>query len=164
MTNEWIFYTQLGSVLVFIISLFVLYRLLVEKKEATIQFLEKQLQAAKEEKPDVVLKQLNERVQIERAEMERLSKDKETLTGITERAYQYISALERVVSADAEVIKLYETQREEMHALTQEQFETFTRDLLDVVGKLEESGTVLVHKDAEGVVRKVTFTPKEETQ
>jgi hypothetical protein len=96
------------------------------------------------------------------AEMERLSKDKETLTGMTERAYQYIDALERVVAVDAELIKLHETQREEMHALTQEQFESFTREVLDIFGKLDEFGTVLVHKDAEGVVQKVTFTPKGE--
>jgi len=162
MTNEWIFLTQLISLFTYVGISLGLYALLVKQKDATIEFLKTQLEASKEEKPDVVLKQLNERVQIARAEMERLSKDKETLTGMTERAYQYIDALERVVTADAELIKLHETQREEMHALTREQFESFTREVLDIFGKLDESGTVLVHKDAEGVVQKVTFTPKGE--
>lgn len=162
MSNEWIFYTQILSLFTYVGVALGLYALLVKQKDATIQFLEKQLEKAKEEKPDIVLKQLHERVQIARTEMARLSKDKETLTGMTERSYQYIDALERVIGADAELIKLYETQKEEMHALTQEQSESFAREVLDILGKFEESGAALVHKDAAGVVQKVTFTPKGE--
>ena len=48
MSNNGIFISQLASTIVFIIALFVLYRLLVEKKEATIQFLQAQLAEAKQ--------------------------------------------------------------------------------------------------------------------
>ena len=66
MSNDTLFLTQIGSILVYIFALFVLYRLLVQQKDATIQFLEQQLQAFKEAPSDIVLKKLNDRVQIAR--------------------------------------------------------------------------------------------------
>lgn len=83
MSNDLIFYTQIGSIALFIVALFVLYRLLVDQKEATIQllkekneWLQKQLDVAKESSPDVVMKTLNHRIKILTDEIERLSKDK----------------------------------------------------------------------------------------
>jgi hypothetical protein len=39
MSNQTIFYTQIGSIVAFISSLFVLYRLLIQQKDATIEVL-----------------------------------------------------------------------------------------------------------------------------
>jgi hypothetical protein len=85
MNNQLIFYTQIGSILLYLVSLFVLYRLLVEQKEATIQllkekadWLQKQLDIAKQESPDVILKKLEDRIHIYSNEIARLSKDKES--------------------------------------------------------------------------------------
>src|SRR4051812_22097771 len=103
-----LFYTQIASILLFIISLFVLYRLLVEKKEATIQFLEKQLEQAKEQKPDIVLKQLHERVQIARDEMERLANDKETLQGFNKSQKIYIETLTLTIKEQQDLIAYHE--------------------------------------------------------
>ena len=172
MSNETIFYTQISSIVLFIIALFVLYRLLVEKKEATIQFLEKQLQAAKEQSPDIVLKKLNERVQIARDEMERLSKDREMLVGMNEQASRYIESLEGVVRADKELIEVLEEYREANHRIHEEYREVSDRiheeyadaikkDMLDVFEKIEEVADILVHKDENGVIQKVTVTLKE---
>ncbi|SOY44467.1 hypothetical protein [Cupriavidus taiwanensis] len=36
-TNEWIFSAQLVSIVTFVMTLFVLYRVLVQQKDATIQ-------------------------------------------------------------------------------------------------------------------------------
>lgn len=158
MSNDLLFYTQIASIFVYVGSLFVLYRLIVEKKDATIQFLEKQLAAAKEDSSDIVLKRLSDRVQIARDEMERLSKDKESLQGMNEKSLQYIEALRGVIRADEALINLHKKQREEIVALHEKQ----QNELYDVLEKLEESGTVLVHKDKEGIVQRVTFAPKEQ--
>jgi hypothetical protein len=77
MNNSVLLWGQVVTIVTFITALFIQYRLLVEKKDATIQFLEKQLQAAKEESPDVALKKLDERIKIYTAEIDRLSKDNE---------------------------------------------------------------------------------------
>ena len=83
MGNNLFTYVQIGTVLSFIGTLFVLYRLYIEQKDATIQllkekneWLQKQLDVAKESSPDVLMKTLNDRVKILTDEIERLSKDK----------------------------------------------------------------------------------------
>jgi len=81
MSIQWIFYTQILSLFTYVAIALGLYALLVKQKDATIEFLKAQLAQAKEVKPDIVLKQLHERVQIARDEMDRLAKDKETLQG-----------------------------------------------------------------------------------
>jgi len=85
MSNTTLFYTQVGSTLVFITALFVLYRLLVEQKEATIQLLKEknewlqdQLTIAKDSSPDALLNQLHQRIKVYADELEHLSKDKNT--------------------------------------------------------------------------------------
>ena len=84
MTNEIIFITQLGSIIAFILALFVLYRVLVNQKDATIQllkeqntYLREQLKEAKEKTPDKLAKNLSERIHILTNELERLSQDRE---------------------------------------------------------------------------------------
>lgn len=84
MTNETIFITQLGSIIAFIVALFVLYRVLVSQKDATIQllkeknkFLSERLDEAKNHTPDKLAKNLSERIHLLTDELERLSKDRE---------------------------------------------------------------------------------------
>jgi rubrerythrin len=84
MTIEILFYTQLGSIIAFIGALFVLYRLLVSQKDATIQllkekneFLSQKLNDASQNSPYALAKSLHEQVTILDKEIERLSKDKE---------------------------------------------------------------------------------------
>lgn len=84
MSIEVIFYTQVVSILAFISALFVLYRVLVSQKDATIEllkekaiFLESQLSHAEKQSPDALAKSLSERVDILIQEIERLSGDKE---------------------------------------------------------------------------------------
>jgi type II secretory pathway component PulM len=64
-TTELIFWTQIASVIGFVVLLFVLYRLLVDQKDATIQlqkenilYLKDQLADAKQQSPDVLAQSL----------------------------------------------------------------------------------------------------------
>lgn len=84
MTTQLIFITQIASVITFIVALFVLYRLLVSQKDATIDllkekntYLQAQLEAAKEDTPDKLAKRLSDRIHILSEELERLSKDQD---------------------------------------------------------------------------------------
>ena len=85
MSIELIFYTQIASIIGFIVALFVLYRVLVSQKDATIQllkekvaFTENKLTHAESQKPDALAKSLSDRVNNLNKEIERLSNDKES--------------------------------------------------------------------------------------
>lgn len=85
-------FTQLATIITFITTLFILYRVYIEQKDATIKnkdaviellkeknlWLEKQLAIAKEFSPDALLQQLDLRIKVYAEETERLSKDKNT--------------------------------------------------------------------------------------
>ena len=82
-TLNTLFWTQLGSILAVVAALFVLYRLLVEQKEATIQlqkeniaFLKDRLADAKAQSPDVLAQSLSSRVRLLEDELKRLEADK----------------------------------------------------------------------------------------
>ena len=82
-TTETVFWTQIASILAFIAALFVLYRILVEQKEATIQlqkeniaFLKDRLAEAKLQSPDVLAQSLSGRVKLLENELKRLEADK----------------------------------------------------------------------------------------
>ena len=84
MTIETLFYTQIASVLAFIVALFVLYRVLVSQKDATIEllkekndYLSRKLTDATANTPDALANSLNNRVNTLEEELVRLSKDKE---------------------------------------------------------------------------------------
>lgn len=84
MTIETIFYTQLISVLAFIVALFVLYRVLVSQKDATIEllkekneFISQKLTEASSQSPDMLARSLSDRVKLLDEEIERLSNDKD---------------------------------------------------------------------------------------
>lgn len=83
MTIETIFWTQVGSIVAFVVALFILYRLLVEQKDATIQvqkeniaYLKDQLSEAKLQSPDMLAQKLANRVKLFEEEVKRLEEDK----------------------------------------------------------------------------------------
>ena len=82
MTNEIIFYTQIASIITFVVSLFVVYRVLVDQKDATIQLLKEkisilseQLTEARSSTPDLLAQSLSARVNLLQAELGRLQED-----------------------------------------------------------------------------------------
>lgn len=82
-TTEAIFWTQIVSIVTFLSTLFYLYRVMVEQKEATIQlqkeniaFLKDQLTEAKSQSPDVLAQSLASRVRLFEEELKRLKRDK----------------------------------------------------------------------------------------
>lgn len=84
MTNEIIFYTQVGSFTFLVFALFTLYRILVSQKDAAIEvlkeknsFLEDKISDLKETRPDKLAKSLSERVKMQSDELERLSQDRD---------------------------------------------------------------------------------------
>lgn len=77
MTSEVLSFTQVAAIIAFIIALFVLYRLLVGKKDATIELLKEKLAAAKETNPDILAEKLSQRVKLLHEELSRLSKDQD---------------------------------------------------------------------------------------
>jgi hypothetical protein len=82
MTNETIFYTQVASIVAFLVALFTVYRALVEQKDGVIQLLRDRL-AEKEEKlkdlrddsPDALVTALSSRVEVTLKELSRLKED-----------------------------------------------------------------------------------------
>jgi gas vesicle protein len=81
---ETIFYMQLASVIGFIAALFILYRVLVSQKDASIQllkekcdYLTRQLNDTSKSSPDALAKSLSNRVKLLDDEIGRLSIDKE---------------------------------------------------------------------------------------
>jgi predicted nucleic acid-binding Zn-ribbon protein len=112
MSNTVLLWGQIITIVVFVIALFVLYRLLVDQKEATIQllkekidWLQKQLDSVKQESPDIVLKKLNDRVQIAQTEIERLSKDKEKMEAIQGFAKNIIRGQVNMIKAQKALIE-----------------------------------------------------------
>ena len=82
-TTETIFWVQIVSIVGFVVALFVLYRLLVDQKDATIQlqkeniaFLKDQLADAKLQSPDVLAQSLAGRVKLFEEELRKLRQDK----------------------------------------------------------------------------------------
>lgn len=83
MSNEIIFFTQIASIIIFIVSLFAIYRILVNQKDATIQLLKEKisdlkdkLAEARDSSPDNLSEMLSKRIQIYESELARLKEDK----------------------------------------------------------------------------------------
>ncbi len=101
MTIETVFYTQVGSILAFLVSLFVLYRLLVSSKDATIETLKEQINFLKtrietltEQSPDVLLQRIKERATLLEEELKASEKEKEPLTAEIEELKRKIATPE----------------------------------------------------------------------
>lgn len=82
-TTETVFWTQIASIVGFLVVLFVLYRLLVEQKDATIQlqkeniaYLKNQLAESRAQSPDVLAQSLANRVKLVEDELKRMEHDK----------------------------------------------------------------------------------------
>ena len=84
MTNTVLFYTQVGSILLFVVSLFVIYRLLVSKKDAAIEYLQitnaekdKLISDLSKKTDDQLIMNLDQRVKVFDSELKRLNEDRD---------------------------------------------------------------------------------------
>lgn len=82
MPTEVILYTQVASIIGFITALFVLYRVLVQQKDAVIQLLkeriaekDEQIAKLKDQSPDTLAEALADRIKISQDEITRLRSD-----------------------------------------------------------------------------------------
>lgn len=85
MSNDFIFWTQIASIVTFIFVVFGIYRLLIDQKDSTIQLLKEMINSLKDQlsealnsTPDVLAQSLSKRVNILKDELERLIQDKNT--------------------------------------------------------------------------------------
>jgi len=85
MTNTIIFYTQILSIVVFVFTIFGLYRLLVSQKDSVIELLNEkndylrlQLETIKSSSPDILVERLSKRIDILKEELSSLGNDNET--------------------------------------------------------------------------------------
>lgn len=86
MSIETIFYTQVASIIAFIVALFLLYRVLVQSKDATIEnlrsqisYLETKVKDLAETSPDILLQRMDKRTTLLTDELELAIKEKEPL-------------------------------------------------------------------------------------
>ena len=120
MTIETIFYTQLGSILAFVIVLFVLYRVLVNQKDATIQllkeknkYLSQKLSDLSQLTPDALAKSLADRVVLLDDEIYRLSTDKEkNQDEIKSKEDELLKVKEKAEKLSREIAKAHELMEE----------------------------------------------------
>ncbi len=82
MSTDVIFYTQIASIIAFIIAIFVPYKILVAQKDALIELLKQEidimkrkLSDAESQSPDVLVTALSSRVDITKAEILRFKQD-----------------------------------------------------------------------------------------
>jgi hypothetical protein len=88
MSIEHIFYTQVATIIGFVLAVFALYRLLVSQKDAVIELLkeknsqlEYKLKEVESQSPDALVESLAKRVDIAKTEIGRLQKDGEEYKG-----------------------------------------------------------------------------------
>ncbi|KAA0888024.1 coiled-coil domain-containing protein [Oryzomonas rubra] len=82
MSTDIIFYTQLASIITFLVALFVPYKILIAQKDASIELLKQEIETmkrklndAESQSPDVLVTALSTRVGIAKEEIERLKQD-----------------------------------------------------------------------------------------
>ncbi len=114
MTNEIIFITQIASIISFIGALFILYRVLISQKDATIEllkekntFLKEQLDISQKNTPDNLAKILSERIHILQEEIDRLSKDQESNKDRIAKKEKYLQKLEKQLAEIQEIASEY---------------------------------------------------------
>ncbi len=120
MTIEISSYTQVGSIIAFVVTLFFLYRVLVSQKDATIQllreksnYLEQKLSHAEQKKPDVLAKSLSERVENLNKEIGRLSEDKQNNQDlISEKEYELENVKEEAKELSRQISNAHELMSE----------------------------------------------------
>lgn len=97
MSIETIFYTQIASIIGFIGALFILYRILVQSKDATIETLESQISFLEtknkdlaETSPDILLQRYERRATLLTAELEQVENEKKPLQKQVEQLKQQL--------------------------------------------------------------------------
>lgn len=111
MTNDTIFYTQIVSIVVFILALIGVYRSLVSQKDGVIELLREQIrqqdnkiQELEAQSPDVLAKTLSERIEIAVKEIERLKLDGGKHKNEIEEKEKELNKSKEQLSALAELI------------------------------------------------------------
>lgn len=112
MTTEVIFYTQIVSIIGFIITLFVLYRVLVQQKDAVIQLLkerlidkDEQIAALKTQTPDALASALSDRIKISVDELARLKTDGHTRLQAIEQKEEELRSIQHRLGVLADLIQ-----------------------------------------------------------
>ncbi|WP_321368313.1 hypothetical protein [uncultured Desulfuromusa sp.] len=120
MNIETIFYTQIGSIVGFIIALFVLYRVLVSAKDAKIELLKEKilglreaLESQKETSPDILADRYSKRVKLLTEELERLAEDQSTNEAeIKTKENQLIEERQKLTELEAQMERAQELMSE----------------------------------------------------
>ncbi|WP_421525671.1 hypothetical protein [Pseudomonas yamanorum] len=112
MTTEEISFPQVVAIIGFIIALFVLYRILVQKKDAVIQLLkerlidkEEQIAALKSQTPDTLVSILNDRIKVTQDEIGRLKSDGDIHRGEIEMKKEELQDIQDKLSALSGLIR-----------------------------------------------------------
>jgi len=112
MDNAVILITQISTILLYVATLFGLYRLLVSQKDATIEalkeqinLLKEQLDAAKAESPSVLAERLSKRVKLFEEELLRLSNDQDRNEELIEEKEQELILARRELDSFGEELE-----------------------------------------------------------
>lgn len=112
MTNEVIFYTQIASIVAFILALFTVYNVLVQAKDAAIQLLkerlinkDEQIAALKAQTPDTLVSILNDRIKVTQDEISRLEADRDGHRSEIELKKGELQGIKDKLSALSELIR-----------------------------------------------------------
>ena len=111
MSNYTIFYTQVVSIVMFVLALFGIYRSLVSQKDGVIALLREQIkqqenkiQELEAQSPDVLARTLSERIDIAVKEIERLKLDGDKHKEEIEEKEKQLNKSKEQLSALAELI------------------------------------------------------------
>lgn len=111
MNNDVIFFTQLASIVIFILALFGIYRSLVSQKDAVIELLREKLKLQEDkikdllaQSPDNLVKTLSDRIEITVKEIERLKIDRGKHRKEIEEKETKLNKLKEQLDALAELI------------------------------------------------------------
>ena len=120
MSNTTIFCIQMASLLIYIGTLFILYKLLVSSKDATIETLKERIEQLKENleleknmSPDVLAEKLSARIKTFEEEMSRLSKDQQA-------NQEVIKTKQAELAGARNELEVLETQMEEAQEILKE--------------------------------------------
>lgn len=112
MPTEVIFYTQVASIVAFITALFVVYRVLVQQKDAVIQLLkeriaekDEQITNLKSQTPDALATALADRIKIAQDEIARLKNDGDSHIKEIESKEDELAEIQARLSALSKLIR-----------------------------------------------------------
>ena len=112
MTIELLFYTQIASVIGYVVAAFWLYRTLVAQKDSVIELLkhrneilEKRISELETQTPDSLIESLSKRVAIAKSEIEALNQDSEKHQSEIERKEKELGGLSSKLSQLQELLR-----------------------------------------------------------